>query len=63
MSKVFLSLGMSLDGFIAGPNRGPTNPLGDQGVEIHKWAFQQRSFRENLRLGSTSAESRWTSWR
>jgi hypothetical protein len=27
MSKVFVSVGMSLDGFIAGPNRGPTNPL------------------------------------
>src|SRR5712691_9679279 len=51
MSKVFFSLGMSLDGFIAGPNRGPTNPLGDQGVAIHKWAFEQRSFREALRLG------------
>ncbi len=51
MSKVFFSLGMSLDGFIAGPNKGPTNPLGDQGVEIHKWAFEQRAFRESLRLG------------
>jgi dihydrofolate reductase len=51
MSKVFFSLGMSLDGFIAGPNRGPTNPLGDQGVEIHKWAFEQRAFRETHRLG------------
>ncbi len=51
MSKVFFSVGMSLDGFIAGPNRGPANPLGDQGVEIHQWAFQQRAFREALKLG------------
>ena len=51
MSKVFFSLGMSLDGFIAGPNRGPDNPLGDQGVAIHEWAFQQRSFRKALGLG------------
>ncbi|MFF3349401.1 hypothetical protein [Streptomyces sp. NPDC002779] len=27
MSKVFASLGMSLDGFIAGPNSRPDNPL------------------------------------
>jgi hypothetical protein len=29
MSKIFFSAGMSLDGFIAGPNGGPDNPLGD----------------------------------
>lgn len=51
LGKVFFSLGMSLDSYIAGPNRGPTNPLGDQGVEIHKWAFGQRVFREILGLG------------
>ena len=51
LGKVFFSLGMSLDSYIAGPNRGPTNPLGDQGVEIHKWAFGQRVFRQTLGLG------------
>ena len=35
MSKVFVSVGMSLDGFLAGPNGGPKNPLGDGGTEIH----------------------------
>jgi dihydrofolate reductase len=52
MSKVFVSVGMSLDGFIAGPNRGPKNPLGDGGTGIHKWMFLQESFRRNLSLGS-----------
>jgi hypothetical protein len=28
MGKVFVDVGMSLDGFIAGPNAGPRNPLG-----------------------------------
>ncbi len=51
MSKVFISMGMSLDGRIAGPNRGPTNPLGDHGVEIHNWAYTQEVFRQNLKLG------------
>jgi dihydrofolate reductase len=52
MSNVFVSVGMSLDGFIAGPNRGPKNPLGDGGTEIHKWVFLQESFRRSHGLGS-----------
>ncbi|HEU5072864.1 MAG TPA: dihydrofolate reductase family protein [Polyangiaceae bacterium] len=45
MSKIFVHVGMSLDGFIAGPNRGPQNPLGDGGTSIHEWMFRQRAFR------------------
>jgi dihydrofolate reductase len=52
MSNVFVSVGMSLDGFIAGPNRGPQNPLGDGGTGIHKWMFLQQRFRRSLGLGS-----------
>ena len=37
MSKVIVSLSMSLDGFIAGPNDGPTNPLGDGGARLFDW--------------------------
>lgn len=48
MSKVFFDVGVSLDGFIAGPNRGPANPLGDNGIAIHEWMFRQKSFREHL---------------
>jgi dihydrofolate reductase len=61
MGKVFVSMGMSLDGMIAGPNRGPTNPLGDHGVEIHSWLFAQEAFRKNLKLGpggETGADNR-----
>ena len=28
---------MSLDGFIAGPNDGPGNPLGDGGGRLFSW--------------------------
>jgi hypothetical protein len=35
VSKVIVDMGMSLDGFIAGPNAGPGNPLGDGGMRIH----------------------------
>jgi dihydrofolate reductase len=52
MSKVFVYVGMSLDGFIAGPNRGPSNPLGDRGSKIHAWMFGLRSFRQALGLGA-----------
>jgi len=50
MGKVFSEMGMSLDGFIAGPNGGPKNPLGDGGQRIHQWAFQLASWRERLGL-------------
>ena len=30
---------MSLDGFIAGPNEGPGNGLGDGGHRLHEWAM------------------------
>ncbi|HSD64422.1 MAG TPA: dihydrofolate reductase family protein [Ignavibacteriaceae bacterium] len=48
MSKVFFDVGISLDGFIAGPNGGTTNPLGDGGIAIHDWMFRQKSFLEHL---------------
>jgi hypothetical protein len=47
MGKVFVGVGLSLDGFLAGPNRGPGNPLvGDGGTSIHGWLF----IGEGLRL-------------
>jgi dihydrofolate reductase len=32
-------MSMSLDGFIAGPNEGPGNGLGDGGERLHDWAL------------------------
>jgi dihydrofolate reductase len=32
-------MSMSLDGFIAGPNEGPDNGLGDGGHRLHEWAL------------------------
>src|SRR5688572_14126588 len=51
MSKIFFSVGISMDGFIAGLNGGPKNPLGDGGTEIHKWLYNQKAFLELLELG------------
>jgi dihydrofolate reductase len=39
MSATVLSMSMSLDGFIAGPNEGPGNGLGDGGERLHDWIF------------------------
>jgi dihydrofolate reductase len=37
VSATVLYMSMSLDGFIAGPNQGPDNGLGDGGERLHDW--------------------------
>lgn len=54
MSKVFFSVTMSLDGFIAPESRG--DDLGDkqwlaQWMELQRYVFAQKFFRESLKLG------------
>ena len=39
MSATVLSMSMSLDGIIAGPNEGPGNGLGDGGHRLHEWVM------------------------
>ena len=39
MSATVLYMSMSLDGFIAGPNEGPGNGLGDGGHRLHEWVW------------------------
>jgi dihydrofolate reductase len=51
LTKVFFDVGMSLDGFIAGLNGGPKNPLGDGGLRIHEWMFETKAFRQHLKTG------------
>jgi dihydrofolate reductase len=50
MSKVFVDMAMSLDGFIAGPNAAPQNPLGDGGHRLHQWMYDVESWRERQSL-------------
>jgi hypothetical protein len=45
MSRLGLSITMSLDGYVAGPNQSVENPLGEGGIALHDWAFAVRSFR------------------
>ena len=39
MGATVLYMSMSLDGFIAGPNAGPGNGLGDGGPRLHEWVL------------------------
>jgi dihydrofolate reductase len=45
MSKLRCSITTSLDGFVAGPNQGLENPLGQGGIHLHDWAVSTKSFR------------------
>jgi dihydrofolate reductase len=51
MSKVFVSMGISLDGCVAEPNRSLENMGSDGWMELHRWVFDQKVFRESLKLG------------
>ena len=54
MSATVLYMSMSLDGFIAGPNEGPGNGLGDGGHRLHEWALTgDDSDREAMLRGLT----------
>jgi dihydrofolate reductase len=58
MSKVFFSVGMTLDGFLAPEGMDlahaddPSyNDWLSQWMDLQKWVFQQQFFRQNLKLG------------
>ncbi|WP_169951576.1 dihydrofolate reductase family protein [Microbispora sp. H11081] len=54
--KVFFSVSMSLDGFIAPESLDDL--MGRQWMELQQWVFPTRFFRENLKLGSGGEEGR-----
>jgi len=43
MGKVVIDMSMSLDGFIAAPNDNPEQGLGEDGMRLHNWAFDDPS--------------------
>ena len=59
--KVFFSVSMSLDGFIA-PEERADDPDRQrwtaQWMELQQWIFPQRFFQENLKLGDGGEEGR-----
>jgi dihydrofolate reductase len=46
MGKVTVDMSMSLDGFIAGPNDGPGQELGEGGMQLHEWVFGLAGWRK-----------------
>lgn len=39
---------VSIDGFGAGPDQGPEDPMGRGGMALHDWVFGTRTFRERV---------------
>jgi dihydrofolate reductase len=46
MSKLQLTIAMSLDGYVAGPSQSDENPLGLGGERLHEWAFALEAWRK-----------------
>ena len=54
--KVFFSVSMSLDGFIA--PESPKDLMGPKWMELQQWMFRQRFLRELLKFGEGGEEGR-----
>ncbi len=48
MSNIIFDCAISLDGYFAGINRSPLNPMGGVLEKIHSWMFQQKAFWDYL---------------
>jgi dihydrofolate reductase len=46
VSRLRLSITMSLDGYVAGPDQNEERPLGRGGLDLHEWFFPLKEFRE-----------------
>lgn len=48
MGNVVIDMSMSLDGYIAAPNDRPGQGLGEDGMRLHNWAFDDPSVFERV---------------
>jgi dihydrofolate reductase len=48
MASVVIDMSMSLDGYIAAPNDNPDQGLGEDGMRLHNWAFDDPSVFERI---------------
>ena len=46
MNKVRVHIGVSADGYVAGPNQSEENPLGEGGEDLHAWMLELKAWRE-----------------
>ena len=56
--KVFASVAMSLDGFVAPEGKMGEPEWTEKWMQLHQWMFPLRFFRENLKLGEGGEEGR-----
>jgi len=66
MSRLRLSITMSLDGYVAGPDQSEESPLGSGGMDLHEWFFPLKAFREmhgedggEVNASTAVVEQRW----
>jgi dihydrofolate reductase len=45
MGKLYAEISVSLDGYVAGPNINPEQPLGEGGERLHEWVTKLASWR------------------
>jgi dihydrofolate reductase len=59
MSKLTFDITTSLDGFVAGPDPSPDQPLGRGGEDLHEWAFATAAWQElhGRETGETGPDS------
>ena len=55
MSRVTCDLTISLDGFAAGTNQSPAEPLGEGGELLHRWQLEEPEFNAAEREGILAA--------
>ena len=48
MTRLLYDVSMSLDGFIAGINQGPENPMGGGGEQLGEWRRELAAFRKTF---------------
>jgi len=48
MGNVVIDMSMSVDGYIAAPNDNPQQGLGEDGMRLHNWAFDDPSVFERV---------------
>ncbi|MEO6868060.1 MAG: dihydrofolate reductase family protein, partial [Ginsengibacter sp.] len=50
MCKIIFDSAISLDGFFAGDNRSPGNPMGGVSGKLHQWMFKQKAFWKHVKM-------------
>jgi dihydrofolate reductase len=57
MGKVFAAIGVSVDGYVAGPNQSLEHPLGEGGEHIHDWMLKTKFWHEMPWVGDDGGET------